>query len=296
MKPAQPASGPGPSGVSAPPDALLYLYAIADAVGDVSERLASAAAPGLDAAEPLFGIEAAGLLAIVSRVPCAVFQEEPLNALVADIPRLAPYVVGHEEVVRTLAGASVDLIPMSFGAVYRSAERVEALLTERSEEFKAVLNRLRGRVEWGLKLFVDAGRLLAAAGATAELRSLTGEIGTAAPGRAYLLGKRRERLLAAEARRLLDETVEQILGVLGPLCVAVRREETVRAADDGPQLALKAEFLLERESAVRFRSAAAALRRSSAMLGCLLELNGPWAPYSFVGNPGRNEGESCGGA
>src|SRR3712207_7015484 len=40
--------------------------------------------PGLQPGEPLFAVEAEGLVGAVSRVPAATFDEEPLNALLTD--------------------------------------------------------------------------------------------------------------------------------------------------------------------------------------------------------------------
>jgi hypothetical protein len=279
---------PTPSGRRAPADAspapLLYLYAILDAPADLEAQLTTDPIPGLDPREALFALPVGPLRAIVSRVPAEAFQDEPLNALLSDLPRLAPYLVSHDAAVSALVRRGHDLIPMSFGVIFRDAERLIGLLTQRVAEFEATLARVRGKREWGVKLFVATDLLLdAAAGATDELRALTSEIALAAPGRAYLLGKRRERLAASAAEALAGEALADVLAHLGALSAAVHREAVESGEGGGPQLLLKAAFLVDVRCADRFQREAERLRSAWAPRGSTLELSGPWAPYSFVG-------------
>ncbi|HEY7061220.1 MAG TPA: GvpL/GvpF family gas vesicle protein [Chloroflexota bacterium] len=277
----RPADAAHPAGDDA---ALLYLYGIVEADSEAARLLARRAVRGLDPAEPLFPITVGDLMAAVSRVPAATFEEEPLNALVADLPRLAPLAVQHEETVRALLPAAPALVPMAFGAMYRGPARVEALLRERGDEFRALLGRVRGKYEWGLKVYRDAARWLASADeASDELRRLANEIARTSPGRAYLLGKQRERLRAAEADRLAAAALDEMLSRLEALSAASRRNPLGAAQPGSTQLLLNAAFLVETAATERFRTAAAELERVYGLRGLSGELSGPWAPYSFVG-------------
>jgi hypothetical protein len=271
---------------NAPPTApsLLYLYCVVEA-GTAAERLlAGGQVPGLVPGEALFPIEHAGLVAAVSRVPAATFQEEPLNALLADLPRLTPYAVRHEEAVRALVAEAPALVPMAFGTVYLDERRVRGLLRERAAELRELLGRLRGKHEWGLKVFRDAALLLEAADATSpELRQLAAEAAAAGPGRAYLLGKRRERLRATEAARLAAEAIDAIVERLAALSDEAQNDPDAVDLSSRLPLALKAAFLVAVERAEAFRAAAEELRQTYEPRGLNLELSGPWAPYSFVG-------------
>jgi hypothetical protein len=200
------------------------------------------------------------------------------------LPRLAPYAVQHEEVIRALLPAAPALVPMAFGAVYRSPERVAALLGERASEFRALLDTVRDKHEWGLKVYRDVTRWLAAAEtASDELQRLAAEAAAAAPGRAYLLGKQRERLRAAEADRLAAAALDDIVERLAAHSASARRAPLAPAAPGPTQLVLNAAFLVGTAEAEAFRGAAAALQRRFEPQGLSLELTGPWAPYSFVG-------------
>jgi hypothetical protein len=264
---------------------LLYLYGIVEAGTEGERLLAGRGVPGLDPNEPLFPIAAGDLVAAVSYVPAATFEEEPLNALLADLPRLAPLAVQHEEAVRALLPVVPALVPMAFGMVYRGPAGVEALLRERGAAFRDILARVRGKYEWGLRVYRDAPRWLATADATSdELQRLAAEAARATAGRAYLLGKQRERLRAAEADRLAAVALAAILARLEPLSAAARRNALGVAAPSPTQLVLSAAFLVETAGTDRFRAAAAELERAYEPQGISIELSGPWAPYSFVGD------------
>jgi hypothetical protein len=263
---------------------LLYLYGIVEAGTEGERLLASGAVLGLDPEEPLFPIAAGDLVAAVSRVPAATFEEEPLNALLADLPRLAPLAVQHEEAVRALLPAVPALVPMAFGMVYRGPEGVAALLRERGAAFRALLARVRHKYEWGLRVYRDAPRWLATADATSqELQRLAAEAARASPGKAYLLGKQRERRRAAEADRLAAAALEGIVARLEPQSAAVRRNPLGAAAPGATQLVLSAAFLVDAAKTEQFRATTADLERAYQPRGLSLELSGPWAPYSFVG-------------
>src|SRR5215211_2323555 len=124
------------------PRSLVYVYGVLAPGSTGAALVRSGRVPGIDENAPLFPVEAAGLVAAVSRVPADTFDEQPLNALVADLSRLAAHAVRHEQVVRTLSRSA--LVPMTFGAVYRSTTGVASLLEQRAEEFRSLLERLEG--------------------------------------------------------------------------------------------------------------------------------------------------------
>lgn len=276
---------------------MIYLYCIVEAGTAAADLLATGDLRGLEPNEPLFSIESEGLVAAVSRVPETIFAEEPLNTLLADLPRLAPFAIRHEEAVRALLPAAPALVPLAFGTVFHAPQGVTALLRERADEFRRLLDTLRHKQEWGLKVFRDAAQALEAADtASAELRRLAAAAAAASPGRAHLLHKRREQLRETEAHRLVAQSLDTVLQRLAATSDAVRCDEVPRSelrapsssARDpergtwNPQLVLKAAFLVRAAAVDTFCTVAAELERAYAPQGLSLEVSGPWAPYSFV--------------
>ncbi|MGE0542454.1 MAG: GvpL/GvpF family gas vesicle protein [Dehalococcoidia bacterium] len=260
---------------------LFYLYGIVLPDSAAAVLLRERRLPGIGADAPLFPLEAAGLVAAVSRVPASVFDEEPLNALAADLERLTPYAVRHEAAVRALSGSAV--IPMAFGTVYRSSEGVAAVLQEQAAAFRNLLAQFQGRQEWGVKVIADTGRLQQTVERENEaLQALAAAAAAASEGRAYLIGRKRDRLLADAAAQLAADSAHDILHHLAKLSASAVEDQRGPSQPGAEHLAGKAAFLVDDAALDAFHRAVEALQRRHQPRGFRIEVSGPWAPYSFV--------------
>lgn len=264
------------------PTGLVYLYAV------LPEGVRIPAILGIDPAEPLFPIEADGLVAAVSRVSADRFEEAPLNEMLSDLAQLAPHVVRHEETVRELTSLSVPVVPAAFGRVYRGENGVRAMLRDEGERLKRLLSELRGKEEWGLKITKDTARLwVAAETASPKLRELAEEEAAAQPGRAYLLRRQRERLHGAEAARIETDAIEGMLERIRSCASRIVVEDLLASTTPGDvQVALKGALLIPRPDVDGLKTVLRELEATYGPLGFGFDLNGPWAPYSFVRDGG----------
>ena len=263
---------------------LYYLYCIVEAGAEVENLLDRHAVPGLEPNEALFPIRQNDLIAAVSRVPAVAFNEESLNLLLTDLPRLAPLALGHEDAIRPLASVATALVPMSFGTVYDSPDHIAQVLVQRAAQLRGLFDRVRGRQEYTLKLYCEPAQLLAAAEVASDrLRDLEDDAKQAAPGRAYLLRKQAERVRVKEAERLRQLAVSTIGEQLAELSVAWRQDE-IPSGQQGPKvMTLKAVFLIDKGASEHFLARVVDLAPVYAPWGFTLDVTGPWAPYSFVG-------------
>jgi hypothetical protein len=245
---------------------------------------------GIEPESALFAVEAGGLVAAVSRVSAEAFQEEGLNALLQDLPRVSPVALRHHQAIQALQEAAEALIPLSLGAVYRSPRRIANLLERDRAHFRLLLARVRSKREMGLAVTQEAGSLLAAAKARSErLRLSDDQEKQSGPGRAFLARKRRERAAAEETDRLTAQWLAAMLARVSKAGGEFLQEELPAAAAGEKSLILKGAFLVASEKVEAFRSLAAALGREYGPLGLHLEVNGPWPPYSFVGSERRDK-------
>jgi len=246
--------------------------------------LRSGRVKGVDAGEPLFSVEAEGLIAAVGRVPRSSFNEAALNELAADLPRLTPFVVRHEEAVRALFNAGPAVVPAAFGAVYQEEAGVERFLADERERLTALLVAVARKQEWGVKVFAEGQAVRAAAErSSTTLGAIDEEARTARPGRAYLLQRKRQELLAEEIRAFVGEALEHIIDELVANSADAHLDE-VPANQDGPtELVLKAAFLVEEDKVDAFKGSAVNLVDRTMGQGLVLEVSGPWPPYSFTG-------------
>ena len=257
-----------------------YLYGVA-AADEAPTRLTSPLAAGAE--EEIELVAEGPVVGLVSRVPLQEFDESALPERLSDVTWLEQKIRAHEQVLeRVLEDASV--VPCRFCTVYRTEVELRRFLSERGEALQAALDRVRGKVEVGVKAFVDRDRFAAArAKESDDIRQLERQVSTAEGGRAYLERRRLEQLVASELEGFRSDTGARIHARL------------LEAAEDGLALALQTPELSGREeemifngaylvSANRgaFEEALASLARDFGNDGVDLELTGPWPAYNFV--------------
>src|SRR2546422_388849 len=153
------------------------------------------------------------LLAATSVVPASDYEEGPLNEHLQDIEWLAPRAAAHQNVNAKLLEITGAVLPLAFGAIYRGSDGVRALLRSRADELRDRLGSVEGRAEW----IVSVERDDSARAESEALRDLDAEIASAPPGRAFLLGKRRDEVLRDERRArdaaIAEETAAAVEGI-----------------------------------------------------------------------------------
>lgn len=263
---------------------VFYLYCVVENAAPCMRLLNERSIDGVAPTMNVFPIEYDGLAAAVSNVPEAVFEPETINSIAQDVSGLAPIALRHEQVMQTMLANAPAVIPLSMGVVFRSRESVVNLLRDQSERFRSLLDRVRNRTEWGIKVFRDASMLSKAASSLSpELIRIDEEIAASAPGRAYLLRKQKERLLGREIDRFLNGRLDGIVSRLREAGVVVQEETLPKVENNSLPVVLKLACLVCNDSFERFESALSEVDHANAPLGLRVEMNGPWAPYSFVG-------------
>lgn len=208
---------------------------------------------------------------VVSEVSLDEFDDEPLALNLHDPAWLESRVRLHDDVLARLVGEA-PVVPFRFGAIYRSEDHVRALLADDSR-LREALEGVRGRVELGVKGFLDAG---AAAEPSTEA--------DVSPGRRYLEQKQEARRAAEEREalraRAADESHERLAAV-AEQARANALQPPEAAGHDG-EMFLNGAYLVPVADEGAFRAAVASLDRELGPSGISFELTGPWPPYNFV--------------
>jgi hypothetical protein len=253
----------------------IWVYAVAEAVPDVSLSELTGVSGG-----PVATVAAAGLTALTEQVPLAEFGEAALHRNLEDLDWLEQKARAHHQVIDVVAQQQ-PLVPMRLATVYHSEAGVTGLLAERARDFRALLDRIRARREWGVKAYAAPPQAAAEAAGQA-----TGSSSKAAgAGAAYLNRRRHERSAQEEARQAAMTSTTSIHDTLSGLAVAVRLHPPQAPQLHGNKLPmlLNAAYLLDDEQAGAFASE---VRRLAAEHPSVqLELTGPWPPYSFAELP-----------
>ncbi|MBT2393257.1 MULTISPECIES: GvpL/GvpF family gas vesicle protein [Streptomyces] len=223
------------------------------------------------AGEPPRLLSHGDLVAVVSSVSADDFGEIPLRARLEDLDWLTGTARAHQGVVAALTSITCPL-PLRLATVCRDDSGVRRLLDTGRERFVRTLERLDGRVEWGVKVYAETPA--PEADTPAE---------SASTGRDYLrrrLSERRSRegtweLADAVSRRLHEELSRRAeAGML-------HRPQQAQLSKAPGQNVLNAAYLVPREDSTAFIECVEGLRPDQP--GLRVELTGPWAPYSFAG-------------
>jgi hypothetical protein len=229
-------------------------------------------------------VSKAGLAAVASQVSLAEFGEETLRESLNDLEWLERTARAHERVLDEVR-ARTTAIPLRLCTIYRSERSVQDMLAGERASLTEALERLSGKTEWGLKVFVEPTAVeRAATESSAELASLEDEAQRASGGGAYLRRKQLEGRLRVEVDRLIDDCVEEVHTRLSALAVEALRNPLQRQEASGHhgQMVLNGVYLLDDRETDDFHACVAELVERYAPRGFDLQATGPWPPYNFV--------------
>ena len=223
------------------------------------------------------------LAAVVSPVPLSEYGETELPTRLMDATWTAIRALRHERVAEHFARRA-SVVPLRFGTIYLERARVEQMLAEKGAELNSIIERLRGREEWGLNLYFDRGKLLEnIVSLSPTLRELAKQADATSPGQSYLLRKKIEGLREREAREELKRIAAKIERELAGASCGVKRLRVLKdEATERGELAAKFAILVERQSFDEFHSAAERLAEEYVASGFQVELTGPWPAYNFT--------------
>ncbi|KAB1149824.1 GvpL/GvpF family gas vesicle protein [Streptomyces luteolifulvus] len=212
-----------------------------------------------------------GLIAVVSHVPERDFAEQPLRAHLEDLDWLTETARAHQGVIDALTVVTTPL-PLRLGTVFRDDSGVRVMMEAREDDFRHTLDRLEGRVEWGVKVYVES-----------EPEETGEPAEKAASGRDYLRQRRRYVRAHEDLWQQAEEFASRLHAVLSSHAEDSRLHAPQNATLSGisGQNVLNAAYLVSRHESEEFVELVD--RTKDDVPGLRVELTGPWAAYSFAG-------------
>ncbi|MFE2009969.1 GvpL/GvpF family gas vesicle protein [Streptomyces sp. NPDC059491] len=272
---------------------LTYVYAVAPpapALDDLLPGLTGVAGTpvALLTPEPA---DAGPVAFVISDVPRAEFAEDVLAGRFEDLGWLEETARAHHHVIEALA-AHTTVLPLRMATLYEDHARAVRALHEQSQPFTTQLAQLAAHTEYGVKLYVRHAAAPPETTAPDRTASPTPDDSapagpeSASPGKAYLRARR--------AQRDAHEDRYQQAGIAADRVAEIGRLHSARHVAHPPQSGplaaasmgenvLNAAFLVPDAEAQSFTAAIGAA--AGDLPGVVLELTGPWAPYSFTALP-----------
>jgi hypothetical protein len=207
------------------------------------------------------------------------FQE--LAAVVSDTPiriydPTRENVLAHEFVNETVM-REYTVIPMSFGTLFRTEEDIVELLKSTYQAFDDVLEKMKDKIEFGLKVLWDREKVIATIEEeNEEIGRLKDEINRNAQSSTYFARMQLGRMVEGALEEAGNRYVRDIHETLKPAAVASRSNKPI-----GDRMILNAAFLVDRDREKEFDDAVKEIsHRYEDLLN--FRYTGPWPPYNFV--------------
>ncbi|MGI8499063.1 MAG: GvpL/GvpF family gas vesicle protein [Gemmatimonadaceae bacterium] len=212
----------------------------------------------------VYTVHHSDLAAVVSDTPIVIYDPTRENVL------------AHEFVNETVM-REFTVIPMSFGTVFRSEDDVSELLRSTYQAFNDVLDKMRDKIEFGLKVLWDRDKVIAnIEKSNDEIRRLKDEISRNAQSSTYFARMQLGRLVEAAIEDQGNAFVADVHESLKGVAVASRSNKPI-----GDRMIMNAAFLVEREREKEFDERVKEISRKYEEL-LTFKYTGPWPPYNFV--------------
>jgi hypothetical protein len=269
---------PPPSARSAAPGRgssgrATYLYAV---VASTREPTAEGAPDGLPETGRLRWLPVGdGLWLAAADAPLDRYRAEAIEKGLKDLEWVSACAVAHERMVEHVSGLGTA-VPMKLFTLFSTDARAVADVGRTRRTLRAVLSRIQGRQEWGVRVSVDE----VTARASARTRAERAAEGLSAGAR-FLTRKRQEHKEVRDIVELGRGEADAVFDELALYADQTRRRAPA-AAEPGLRLLLDAAFLVAVPRTAAFREAVRRQAERLAPQGYRVVLTGPWPAYNFV--------------
>jgi hypothetical protein len=215
-------------------------------------------------ANAVYTVHFKDLAAVVSDTPIRIYDPTRENVL------------AHELVNETVM-REYTVIPMSFGTIFRTKDDIVELLKSTYRAFDDVLEKMKDKIEFGLKVLWDRDRVVARLEhEDEEIHRLKQEITSNEQSSTYFARMQLGRLVESGLEEAANTYVLDIHQSLKPFAIASRSNKPI-----GDRMILNGAYLVERRREAEFDEAVKELSRKYEEI-LSFKYTGPWPPYNFV--------------
>jgi len=182
-------------------------------------------------------------------------------------------ILNHQKVVTHLQEI-IDILPLRFGTVFKNTNEAEKILDNNFKEINRLLNKIKGRIELGLKIFWKQDAFIIEIG-DKKIEKLKKEYG---------VRKKDRYAIAIEAGKMIEEKVldkrdEYVRSIFKPLRNLA--DDSILNPVTGEKMVFNAAFLIKSDHITVFDEAIKELN-DKYQDKFIFKYSGPWTPYDFV--------------
>jgi hypothetical protein len=204
-------------------------------------------------------------------VPLHTYGPEALEQALGNMSWVSEVALAHEAVVEHFARQRDRVtVPMKLFTMFSSPERAVADIKARRRQIEAIVKRIAGCEEWGVRITRPA---------TTPVRLPRQE--RPSSGVEFLAARKRARDEARDAARAALDAAEGAFDLLDDLAAESLRRDDAPAGATSPPL-VDAAFLVRAKDRARFKAAARRAAAECSAAGADVALTGPWPAYNFV--------------
>ncbi len=225
--------------------------------------------------------DSSDLACIVSKVPLEEFGEDKLQENLQDIKWLEKNIRAYDEITCKLF-EQTTFIPVRFGTIYLTEERILKSLENYSDQVRQLIETLGGKLELGVKFFIDSkilhDKLLTS---DEEGRELNTKIQSETPGKGHFLKKKLDALLENKIQAWVNEVSKELFESLKSLSNNIHLLGC-QPSETSKKMFFNAACLLPSSSVDWFKGMIKDILSREKLSSIECEITGPWPPYSFV--------------
>ena len=256
-------------------DKLIYVYCVTSELPLLNDCLLNS---------EINFIEHSGLFVTLKSVSENEFSETNIKNNISNESWLEVHVRNHLSVIGEIMKRNT-VIPFNFGTIYTTQDTLFQFLDKYLNKFNDSLAYLEDKEEWSVKIFCDKNKIIQNLGLLSQnVADIDLLIKSSSPGKAYLLGKKRKDILEKEISKIYNSYSKDLFSALNlfseeyRLNLLLSNELTGRDDD----MIVNSTFLLKKENIPIFISRTEELVNEYENIGLLLEVAGPWPPYTFI--------------
>lgn len=207
-----------------------------------------------------------------------------------DKKKAEEWILAHQYVIDLATEEFGTVIPLTFDTIIRgSDETVKQWLREEYNQLKTQLEKLEGKTEYGVQIFLDKGIIEKSISENKEIQNLRSELEKKSEGVAYLFRKKLEKRQGLEKRAFAEKHAQMFYSKIKRLVDEVRLESINKEVPEkwrGKQMILNIACLATKDGTQSLGKMLSEINREE---GFAVRFTGPWPPYSFMGGIKRQK-------